>query len=248
MLKQLISAAPVLTTCLCLHAQTNNLPKYEVGFSAGTFVYQGDLSPSAFGSLRTMKPGVTVYGSRILDKYFSVRASLSFASLAGDESKYPTPLWRRERDFKFSTPATEASAVMVWDVFGNNGRDIVTKFSPYILAGAGYTFLNIKRDWSGINRSVFASGSHDGTGLAQDSAHTLPKGVLVLPIGIGVKYLFAPNWAITSELTYRYTISDYIDGFSKAANPANNDGYYSFTVGLAYTFGQKNFLKCPVFK
>jgi len=248
MLKKSILAVPMLTTCLCIHAQTNNLPKYEVGFNAGSFVYQGDLSSSAFGSLKTMKPGVSIYGSRILDNYFSVRASLSFASLAGDDSKYPVPAWHLQRNFKFSTPVTEATATMVWDLFGNNGQDIVTKFSPYVLAGAGYAFLNIKRDWSGVNRSIYSAGSHGGNGLAEDSAHKVPKGVFVLPIGIGVKYSFAPNWAVTTELTYRYTFSDYIDGFSKAANPSSPDGYYSFTVGLAYTFGQKNFLKCPVFK
>ena len=37
------------------HAQIN-LSKLEFGLTAGTLIYQGDLTPSQFGSYRTLRP------------------------------------------------------------------------------------------------------------------------------------------------------------------------------------------------
>ena len=38
-----------------LHSQTFN-PKFQFGVGAGTLIYQGDLTPSAQGSYRTLRP------------------------------------------------------------------------------------------------------------------------------------------------------------------------------------------------
>jgi hypothetical protein len=39
--------------------------------------------------------------------------------------------------------------------------------------------------------------------------------------------------------------TDYLDGFTKAANPSKKDHYYTHTIGLIYSFGEKNTLACP---
>ena len=47
------------------HAQTD-LSKYEIGLTGGAFVYQGDLTPSQFGSYRTLRPAVNLFINRML--------------------------------------------------------------------------------------------------------------------------------------------------------------------------------------
>ena len=43
------------------------------------------------------------------------------------------------------------------------------------------------------------------------------------------------SW-IKARLIYRFSFSDYIDGFSLSANPSHKDSYYSANIGLRYRF------------
>jgi hypothetical protein len=63
-------------------------PKYEFGINAGTYIYQGDLSPGIYGSFKT--PGVVfgIHGSRNITRKVALRLDASFGKLKGDESKY----------------------------------------------------------------------------------------------------------------------------------------------------------------
>lgn len=246
MMKHVMLAILMPAAGLYAHAQTNSA-KYELGINAGAFIYQGDLAPSAIGSLKTAKPMAGIYVNRVLDNYFSIRASLALGSLKGDEALY-SPTWRQQRAFAFKANVTELSAMAVFDVLGNNGNSPVSRFSPYVFAGVGYAFVNISRDWSRMDTTRFGSNTHSGSGLAKDTLHSLPKGLPVIPLGIGVKYAISPRLALTAELNYRYAFTDYLDGFSQAVNAAHPDSYYSATIGLVYSFGSKNFLRCPVFK
>ena len=51
-----------------------------------------------------------------------------------------------------------------------------------------------------------------------------------------------------AEASYRFTFTDYLDGFSEVANPKKKDYYSSYSVGLIYTLGVKNTLNCPPMK
>ena len=68
-----------------IKAQTFS-PKYEFGIGAGTLVYQGDLTPSYFGSYNNLKPSLQIFGSRILDNSFTIRANFISGSLSGNDS------------------------------------------------------------------------------------------------------------------------------------------------------------------
>ena len=242
-----LMAVVFLINCFAVTAdgQVVSLPKWEVGAGGGIFVYQGDLSPSSLGSYKTIKPGGSIYGSRILSPYFALRTSLTFASLKGDDTKYPGPDWRSQRGLNFSTSVFEVSETLVWDILGNNANHYRTRFSPYIFGGIGYSFLHIKRDASRYNASYFGEESTVTNGLAADLAHRLPTGIPVLPVGIGVRYSISPAFSISAEASYRFAFTDYLDGFSKVANASRNDHYYGLSIGLVYTFFKSKALKCP---
>lgn len=215
---------------------------YEVGVNAGTLIYQGDLSKSYIGNYKSLKPAVGFFVSKTLDPYFALRVNATFGKIGADESQYSTPLWKRYRSFKFSSPVTELSSTLVFNLLGQSNESGYRKISPYVFAGAGMTLVNIKRDWSKLNKTIYDSKSSVQLGLAIDTVHSLPRVIPVLPIGAGFRYYINSQLSINAEATYRFTTTDYLDGFKYAANNSRRDGYYGLSLGVSYRFGS---YKCP---
>jgi hypothetical protein len=231
-------------------AQKINLSKWQLGVQAGVNVYMGDLTPEPLGAYKTMKPALAIFAARVLSPSFMLRGNLLFSSLKADEAKYSKPEWRRQRNFSFTTPVTELSGLLVWNIFKNNDNYLDRRFSPYLFAGAGVSFMRVQRNYSNLNTIVFDDASEVRTGLAQDLTVTPPRSMLVLPMGAGVEYYISPKVSLTAETNFRYSYTDYIDGFSKAANPNKKDYYYTHTLGAIFKFsdsgkGGKGKTGCP---
>lgn len=220
------------------HAQID-LSKLEIGLTAGIFVYQGDLTPSPIGSYRTSRPTVNLFVNRILNPSFSLRTSLFYGGLAGNDAAYTIPEWRQQRSLSFTTRNLELSELLVWNAWSTERR-----FVPYVFGGIGLSFLNIKRDWSQFNGEFFTSEDL-ASRLAQDISHNTSKVLPVVPVGIGMQYSVSKKLSVIGESAYRFTRTDYLDGFSKAGNPQLYDHYQSHTIGVLYKFGKKSSLNCP---
>jgi hypothetical protein len=221
--------------------------KLQIGLGAGVFVYQGDLTPEILGSYKTLKPSFSIYVTKIMTPLLSLRTELAFGSLSGDDSKYANPAYRQQRNFNFQSPLFELSELLVADLLRDNMSKQFYGLSPYVFSGIGFTYLNIHRDYSRFNTEYFASEPSTLHGLSTDAQHSLPKLIPVIPIGVGIKYPITQKIMITAETSYRVTFSDYIDGFSQAANPSRRDSYQSHNVGIVYRFVSNNTMKCPVF-
>ncbi|RYG24496.1 MAG: hypothetical protein EOO01_43350, partial [Chitinophagaceae bacterium] len=151
-----------------------NVPSWQFGLGGGVFVYQGDLTPSDAGSYQTIAPNIGFFAARILNRSFAVRANFTFGKLKGDDAVYEKPEYRRQRNFKFSTPVTEFSGMLVWNILAKNGVEQPRGLSPYLFAGAGLTLLHISRNWSNYNAAYFNSESVSA-GLIADIAHRTPS-------------------------------------------------------------------------
>jgi Domain of unknown function (DUF6089) len=237
----------ILGNTYLLQAQSK-FSKYELGLSGGIFVYQGDLTPARFGSYRTMQRQVSLRLYRILTPSFSARLNITRGRLKGDEGLYLNPEFRKQRNFNFTTPVTEIAIQGVWNILGFKNP----RFSPYFFAGGGISFLNIKRDYSKLNTEIFGPGSDVQNGLAIDIAKKLPRVMPVVPVGVGLRYTLNNRFSLTAETGYRLSFTDYLDGFSKAANPKLNDHYLDHSVGVMYSFNDNSSSKknkklgCPV--
>lgn len=241
-------------SALCLGAftflnsisQSSLIPKYEIGIHLGSFIYQGDLTPNDYGAFNTMKPGFGISATRNINSLYAIRFQFLRGSLKGDDARYDDPAWRQQRNFNFTTPVTELSLQVVRNIIGIMPNEAgIINFSPYIFAGLSYSFLKIKRDWSNFNYSHFAGEAAVINGLSEDINHKIPKGILSIPIGFGVRYGITEKLSFSLEGTYRILDTDYLDGFSQAANPDKNDHYHTLMVGLIYSFGQRNRFDCP---
>jgi Domain of unknown function (DUF6089) len=221
---------------------------FEIGMGLGTYIYQGDLTPNRIGSFKTMKPGLHLFANKIMSSSLSYRLNLAIAKLKGDESKYSNPEYRQQRNFQFKTPLVELSGLAVWDIRGNNFNREKKIFSPYLFTGGGLGLLKISRDWSRFNAEFFSTESAVTAGLNTDSQKKLPRILPFIPVGLGFRYEISNLLAVNTEATYRFIFSDYLDGFSYAANPERDDHYHSITIGVIYKFGNKNRLNCPPVK
>lgn len=220
--------------------------KFEIGAAISVFIYQGDLTPHRLGSFETMRFGLNLQGSKVMSSSFMLRTNLASGGLRGDDAKYDNPEFRKQRNFNFRTPVIELSELLVWNPLGKNYAD--KGFAPYIFGGAGISFLKIKRDWSNFNAAYFGDESGIPQGLILDEQRTPPWIIPVVPVGAGIRYNFSSRIAVNAESSYRLVFTDYLDGFSKAANPAQNDHYYTTSVGAIYRIGIKSTLECPVMK
>jgi Domain of unknown function (DUF6089) len=221
-----------------IYAQVD-FSKFEIGLTGGVFIYQGDLTPARLGSYATLKPTVNLFVNRILNPDISLRTSLFYGGLKGDDAIYSHPAWRRQRNFNFTSSVFELSELLVWNAWSTN-----KKLTPYLFGGVGLSFLNIKRDWSRFNGEFFLLEDLSAR-LAEDQAHSTPKLIPVLPVGAGIQYSISKKLSVIAETSYRLTRTDYLDGFSKAANPQFYDHYQSHTIGILYRFEKKSALNCP---
>lgn len=245
-MKNLSKALLLLGICFTsLHVRAQYTRyRLEAGLNIGTLLYQGDLVESPFGSFKGARPMVNVWMGKAFTPYFGWRANLSVGSLSADESRFEEPSWKRYRNFAFRTPVTELSGLLVFNPYGDNGKSSYHTLTPYVMAGVGASFLNIRRDWSRLDsNSTLKAAIQDG--LTRDSLHALPSVLPVVPVGAGLRWRISPRIALNAEAMMRFSFSDYIDGFSYAANPRRKDGYYGLSLGISFLLGGSG-VDCPV--
>lgn len=57
---------------------------------------------------------------------------------------------------------------------------------------------------------------------------------VVIPFGIGLKYIIDDRFLLNAELGYRFPFSDYIEGYEQTQDSEHNDIYYILNVSLGY--------------
>ncbi len=217
----------------------------SVGLNGGIYIYQGDLTPQALGSFRTIQPGFSFFAKKPINHFLAARLHFSFARLKGDDSRYSKPEYRQQRNFYFTTPVKEFSGQLVWNIRGMNYED--KGIQPYIFSGAGISLIRVSKDYSRMDPTVFGEGSEVLNGLAIDNARGTPRALFSVPVGVGAEYPISNRFSVNIETSYRFIFTDYLDGFSQSANPKLKDHYHSTSAGIIYKFGNKDQgIACPV--
>jgi hypothetical protein len=219
----------------------------SVGLNGGIYVYQGDLTPQRIGSFRTIQPGFSFFAKKPINYFLAARIHVSIANLKGDDSRYPVPEYRQQRNFYFTSSVKEFSGQLVWNILGKNYED--KGIVPYIFSGAGVSFIKTRKDYSRMDTKVFVASSEVVAGLAVDNAHGTPRAIFAVPVGVGAEYPISNRFSVNIETSYRFIFTDYLDGFSQSANPKLQDHYHSTSAGIIYKFGNRDKgIGCPVMK
>lgn len=220
---------------------------YQFGAGIGAYVYQGDLTPHRTGSWETLRPGFHLNASRSITNAFAARLQFSYARLKGDDAVYSHPPYRQQRNLAFNSPVAELAFSGVWNMLQTNFDSRYNpRLTPYLTAGVGLSYVKINRDYSRFNTAYFGSESNVIDGLSEDIAHSTPRLMPVIPLGAGVQYALNESWSLSLETNYRFTFTDYLDGFSQVASPRYKDSYHSTSIGIVYRPGRNRGINCPV--
>ena len=224
----------------------NSASPWEIGAGGSGFIYLGDLTPNRIGAIETTKPGGLLFVNYKLHPRWILQAGAAVGSLKGDDAEYAKPTVRRERNFAFTSSMTEASLKLQYNLF-NEFKAESTTLLPYISSGIAVNFLNIKKDFSGLTTKLINEEPGILIGLQQDSIHGTPNRIFTVPITLGLRKAFSERWDVFTEANFRYSFTDYMDGFSKSVYGKANDHFYSINVGLVYKFTNSRGLGCPKF-
>ena len=244
-----LTAALVLATAIAEAqppARTRGIVQ-EIGITAGGLIYQGDLSPSPAGSWKTPGPALSLQATSLRSARTALRAGLLLGRIRGDEGLYGVPDFRKERNLAFRTRVIELGVGGLWAPLG--GLDGSRRLTPYVAGQGGLALMRVRADWSGMN-GAFAPVENSAVLplIAADAAHRKPGLLPFASLGIGLRRPVGENWMMSVESGYRWVPSDYIDGFSRLANPDSRDQYAYHSVGLAYRLpGSRRMSQCPKF-
>lgn len=220
---------------------TYNLSKYEIGAQVGALISRTALTFNKLGAYDQPHASVGFFIQGPLLNPFSFRTSLMVGQIGSDDSKVTDPRYSsiQIRDFKYKTSMAELSTTIVLNLikerFNLFTHEHKHRFTPYVFAGLGFSYVNVKRNWSGIDTAYFA-GSPTLLGLGLDTLPTtLPKLITVFPMGGGLRYAINPQIALFGELNFRYNFEHYLDGFNYSTGRSNSkDFFYGISIGVSY--------------
>jgi len=202
--------------------------------AASVYQYFGDIGGTAdknnlmglkdisFGANR---PGISIGGIYRYDErwYFQVSNSFGFFTQTDKGSRNET------RNYAFTTIANETSIQGMYFILKENNRN----YSFSIINRRGgenqplsiYAFAGL----ASVYYSVTPKESLDGSPRFVGDKHLS----VAFPIGLGAKFSFTPEFSVGLDLGGRYTLTDYLDGFSSVYSK-HKDLYYILNVKAIY--------------
>jgi len=237
--------------------------RHEIGVQMGMSNLVGDIGRTNYilqkpiGNVSDV--GLPFYGGIMyrmnFNPYQTVRLNLGFNNIQFDD-RYAKEDYRRMRKLWGTNSVFSADLLFEYNFLPVN-EEQRSMISPYIFAGVSGLYMNASKP-----ELTIASASDVKVKYAQENIFTMG-----LPFGIGLKYKFNYNWAISGEFTFRPTFSDQVDysmlkdsdvSVTKTAlnqeqtnavvqdfiyqrnigNPNSKDWINSATLILSYSFGR----------
>ncbi|SEQ11024.1 Outer membrane protein beta-barrel domain-containing protein [Epilithonimonas lactis] len=240
-----------------------NAQRHEIGVQLGMSNLVGDIGRTNYvlqkpvGSVSDN--GLPFYGGLLyrmnFNPYQTVRLNLGFSNIQFDD-RYAKENYRRMRQLRGTNSVFSADLLFEYNFLPVNDEQI-SMISPYIFGGISALYMNGSKPELTIN-----SASDVLVNYRKENTFTMG-----LPFGIGLKYKFNYNWALSGEFTFRPTFSDKVDysameegdvrvlqtsldeaqtaavvqGFVQqrnVGNPNSKDWVNSATLILSYSFGR----------
>lgn len=184
-----------------------NAQRHEIGVQIGMSNLVGDIGRTnyvlqkPFGSLSD--EGLPFYGGlmyrRNFNPYQTVRLNLGYSHIQFDDA-YAKEDYRRMRNLRGTNSVYSADLLFEYNFLPVNNEQ-VSMLSPYIFGGFSGLLMEGSKPELTIN-----SVSDVQVNYKQEKTFTM-----AVPFGIGLKYKFNYNWALSGEFTFRPTFSDQVD-------------------------------------
>ncbi len=235
--KLIIIAFFILCFLEPMHAQRWKLRRYEVGGGIGLTQVFGDIGGTIdkenwFG-LKDIKfdetrLAIPLYIRYKLDPVYAIKVNTiaAFGNGTDEDSRNDRGRSYKTFLFEFSAQAeyyfiAEEKRYKSAAMFNKRGMlNNYMSFNAYLFLGLG-----------GVYSNANVTFTQDITPV--DDIKSNSFGV-AFPFGLGLKYIIDDRWLVNAELGYRYTVSDYIDGYKQIQASKHNDVYYFLTFSLGY--------------
>lgn len=180
----------------------------------GSSYYYGDLS-DYYHNLN-LNPAFHISYGQYFTPSISLRIGLTHSTLSSADSLTSDPALRR-RDLHFKTKITELSGMIYYELNPDKyfGRSYKTKphFTPYIFGGVAVFSFNPKAYHGGEWVALQPQGT-EGQNLQGDYPDPYSLLQLAFPAGFGISHRFTNNVAISFDIGYRLSLTDYLDDVS----------------------------------
>lgn len=134
------------------------------------------------------------------------RLELGRYSIRGDDKHAADSSYEKQRNLSFESTNWELSVQGVF--FLRKYNQIYHKrwqVDPYLMAGAGATWISPTTTFARQEVALYQSAT-EGVDYSRLT--------LILPVGVGLKFRVNPFLNFITEVTYRFTFSDYLDDVS----------------------------------
>jgi hypothetical protein len=198
---------------------------WEINVSPGLMNYYGDLTPPLF-TVKEVYFGGQFSARRYFDREHAIRINILHGKLAGDDRNFDRNYLRGN---SFEGRLTELSFMGELDFKGRkrfstkHGYEKIA--SLYLFGGGSVAYFDPKVSY----------GSEDSKDIGIDYI----KWHIGMPIGGGVRIDANEKLVFGLELSYRFTISDFLDGTQASGNAYKNDSYTFGGVSVGYRFLDK---------
>jgi hypothetical protein len=218
-------------------AQRWKLRRYEVGGGLGVAQVFGDIGGTIdqknwFG-LKDIKfsetnLAVPLYVRYKLDPFYSVKVNTALAFGQGDDENS-----RNDRGRSYKTMLVEFSGQFEYYFIPEERRyrsaamfDRRGMLNNYMSFSA-YAFLGVGGVYSHAN-VTFTQDIYPVDKIKNNSVG------VVFPLGLGLKYIIDDRWLIVGELGYRFSVTDYIEGYKQDQDSKFPDVYYFLSLSVGY--------------
>lgn len=218
-----------------LFGQSWRVSPYEINMGIGTANYFGDIGGSAddntwYGiknlDIKRTRPSITAGLRYFFREEMSVSASLNIGWISGTDEGWKNS----ERGYIFNTYFAEPSLTMEYFFIkdyqllgGVNKRGMVRTYSllsAYLFTGTGLNIYHVMPNENLQERQVQDEIKH---GMV----------TIVIPAGAGFKIGISKWFDIGVEAGVRYSLNDFLDGFTSEIS-SSNDYYYLTNINLTY--------------
>ncbi|MFY0608505.1 MAG: outer membrane beta-barrel protein [Cyclobacteriaceae bacterium] len=171
---------------------------------AGFASYRGELkhNGSIQNEISNLSLGVE---ARLLPK-IGVRFEVGRYNIRGHDKHAPDSSFAKQRNLSFKSANYEASIQGIF--FLNKYAANYTKrpkCDPYLLLGIGGTYISPTTTLGGEKYNLFDT---------KTESTDYNRLTLIIPAGAGLKWKINPFTNLSTEITYRYTFSDFLDDVS----------------------------------
>ncbi len=220
-----------------VNAQRWKLRRYEVGGGVGVTQIFGDIggtiSKENWFGLKDIKIDETrlvvpLFVRYKLDPLYALKVNTVLAFGNGTDTNS-----RNDRGRSYKTMLFEFSAQAEYYFIPEerryksaamfNRRGMLNNYMSF----NAYGFLGV----GGIYSKANVSFSEDITPVDDIKSNNIG---ICFPFGIGLKYTLDDRWFVNAELGYRYSVSDYIEGYRQIEDSKHNDVYYFLTFSVGY--------------